>query len=104
MRQMRIYMGEKDHYKSWPLYEYIAKQCYKEGLQGVTVMRGMMGFGHKHHMHRNDFFALSGDLPVIVEVIDSAEKCAQLEELVRNLPFDGLITTAEVRSVRVSQE
>jgi hypothetical protein len=55
-------------------------------------------------MHRNDFFSLSGDLPVIVEVVDTAEKCAQLEELVRNLPFDGLITTAEVRSVQVFQK
>lgn len=104
MRQMRMYMGEKDRFKSWPLYEYILKQCYELGMQGATVMRGMMGFGHKRHMHRNDFFSLSGDLPVIVEVVDTAEKCAQLEELVRNLPFDGLITTAEVRSVQVFQK
>ena len=96
MRKLKVFLGEKDTCKGYPMYEYILKICSKTGIAGATVYKGIMGYGKKRHIHRNDFFSLSGDLPIIIEIYDTKEKIKKLREEINKLPFDGLIATQEV--------
>ena len=96
MKKLKIYLGEKDKCKGYPMYEYILKLSYQHKISGATVYKGIMGYGKKRHIHRNDFFSLSGDLPIIIEIFDSKEKIKVLRDEIEKLPFDGLIATQDV--------
>ncbi|WP_126993079.1 DUF190 domain-containing protein [Thermosipho globiformans] len=91
MKLLRVYLGEKDFEKGIPTAEYIMKLAYKEGMKGVTILKGIMGFGKKRHIHRSDFFSISEDLPVVIDIVDEAEKINMFVEKLKELNFDGLI-------------
>ena len=99
MRKLKVFLGEKDRYKGYPIYEYILKICRDLDISGATVYKGIMGYGKKKHIHRNDFFSLAGDLPIIIEIYDTKEKIAVLREKINELPFDGLIATQDVEVI-----
>ncbi|WP_201030044.1 MULTISPECIES: DUF190 domain-containing protein [unclassified Kosmotoga] len=102
MKKMSVYLGEKDRYQHKEMYEHILEICYNNGIKGATVIKGIMGFGEKRHIHRNDFFTLSEDLPIVVEVIDVEERINFLASRVRELPFDGLIVIQDVEAYYVT--
>lgn len=71
---LKIYIGEADRVNGRPLYEEIVYEARKQGLAGATVTRGVMSYGASHSMHTLKILALSADLPMVVEIIDSEEK------------------------------
>jgi len=99
MKKLKIYLGEKDTCKGYPMYEYILKLSHKHKISGATVYKGIMGYGRKGHIHRKNFFSLSGDLPIIIEIFDSKEKIQILRDEIEKLPFDGLIATQDVEVI-----
>ena len=64
----------------------------KDGLAGATVLKGVMGFGRKSHLHTATLFRLSEDLPMIIEIVDSEEKIAQFLPHLDEMVKEGLIT------------
>ena len=73
-RLMRIFLGEADQFDGEPLYEAIVKRLRMLEISGATVDRGILGYGAKGHTHKESFLHLSRDLPIVISVIDSAEK------------------------------
>ncbi len=47
-------------------------------VSGVTVLRGITGFGNSGKIHTANLLDLSLDLPVIVEFFDSPEKITEI--------------------------
>ncbi len=45
-----------------------------EKVRGVTVFRGVAGFGKSGKYHSSHLLDLSGDLPLVVEFFDEPEK------------------------------
>ena len=94
---LRIYLSESDHWEGRPLYDSITRECLRHGLAGVTVLRGIDGFGADSHLHRRHLFPTQGDdLPVIVEILDSAENINRIVPRVEAMVADGLIITQAV--------
>ena len=58
-----------------------------------------MGFGCKSHMHTSKLLRLSEDLPVVVEIVDSAEKIEGLLPLLDGMVKEGLITLEKANVV-----
>ena len=46
--------------------EAIVLKAREQGVAGVTVLRGPMGFGHSSRLHTAKILRLSEDLPVVV--------------------------------------
>jgi PII-like signaling protein len=96
---LRIFIGESAKSDHRPLYEAIVLKARDAGLAGATVLRGPMGFGHSHHLHSQNILELSGDLPFIVEIVDSEEKINAflpvLDAMMAN--SKGLITLEKVQ-------
>lgn len=65
----------------------------EEQVAGVTVFRGITGFGKKGHVHSSSLIDISLDLPLVVEFFDTAEK---VEKIIRDL--DGLVEPGHVVS------
>jgi PII-like signaling protein len=47
---------------------------------GVTVYRGISGFGKHGHMHSSSLLDISLNLPLVIEFFDSPEKTASIIE------------------------
>jgi uncharacterized protein len=95
---LRIFIGESDHHAGKPLYEWIVLQAREKGLAGATVLRGMMGFGaNTRQIHTFKIEALSEDLPIIVEVVDTEENIEKfLDVITPHIPA-GLVTVEKAR-------
>ncbi len=90
---LRIFIGEGDKYAGKPLYEWIVVQARAQGLAGATVLRGIMGFGaESRHIHTFKLTRLSEDLPVIIEIVDTAEKLEKFLASIEDKIEAGLVT------------
>jgi len=97
---MRIFVGESDRHDGAPLYRALVELFRREGVAGATVLRGITGFGAKSTLHTANLLRLSQDLPIVIEVVDTAEKIESLLPLLDQLVGEGLITLEKVRVVR----
>ena len=98
---LRLFCGESDKYEGQPLYEAIVFAARHAGLAGATAYRGVMSYGPSHSIHTIKVFALSSDLPIIIDIIDSEEKIIGFIPLAESMMTDsgkgGMITTSEVK-------
>lgn len=99
-QRLVIYIGEADRWRGAPLYAALLETLRVEGLAGATVVRGVAGFGAHSRIHTAAIVRLSEDLPLRVEVIDTAEKIAHALEKIGPMVSEGLITLDEVHVVK----
>jgi PII-like signaling protein len=97
---LRVFCGESDTWGEQPLYRAIVLKAKELGLAGATVLRGPMGFGANSRLHTTKLLDLSTDLPVIIELVDSAEKLQTLLPFLDEAVGEGLITIESVRVLR----
>ncbi|MCF7935595.1 MAG: DUF190 domain-containing protein [Synergistales bacterium] len=71
----------------------------RRGLAGVTVLRGMEGFGAHSRVHAAHILRLSEDLPCIVEIVDRGERLDQLMPFLDETLREGLVTREPVHVV-----
>src|SRR3989338_6458186 len=93
---LRVFIGEQDKWHGRPLYEAIVELARKEGLAGATCLKGFLGFGAKSHLHTAKLLRLSEDLPIVIEIVDSAENIQRFVTLLDPMITDGLITLEKV--------
>jgi len=94
---LRIFLGESDRHGHQPLYEAIVLKARENGLAGATVLRGVMGFGKHSILHTTKILRLSEDLPMVIEIVDSAEKIDSFLPVLEGMIKDGLITLERVK-------
>ena len=70
---LRIMISDDDTYDRRPLYEAIVRAAREAKLAGVTVMRGITGYGGSGHVHET-WRGFSYDLPIVVEIVDTDAK------------------------------
>jgi len=97
---LRIFIGESDHWDGKPLYEAIILRARELGIAGATMLRGMMGYGAASRIHTAKILRLSEDLPIIVEIVDSAEKIDLLLPIIDEMVREGLVTLEKVRVIQ----
>src|SRR6187397_2819546 len=97
---LRIFIGEDDHCDGRPLYEAIVLKARELHLAGATVLRGPMGFGHSSRLHTAKILRLSGDLPIVVEIVDSEERIAGFLAALEPMIGSGLVTTEKVQVIQ----
>jgi len=98
---LRVFIGEADRCHGEPLYDAIVKKLQMMDIAGATVYRGILGYGAKGHQHKKSFFHVSQDLPIMVTVIDTAEKIAAAAEAIEGMVEDGLIVISDAAIVRL---
>ena len=96
---LRIFIGEADKFEGKPLFEVIVNLARKQGLAGATVTRGLIGFGADSRMHSANILRLSEDLPVVIEIVDSAEKIETFLPQLDGMIKEGMVTLEKVRVI-----
>jgi PII-like signaling protein len=96
---LRIFIGESDTWHGRPLYEAIVHRVREEGLAGATVIRGIEGFGADSRLHTSRILRLSEDLPIVIEIVDTAERIDAILPLLDEMISEGMVTLERVEIV-----
>ena len=71
---VRVYLREGDQGKRKRLTDELFQLLHEQhGIHGVTVFRGIAGFGEHGEAHAADILHLAVDLPVVIEFFDAPE-------------------------------
>jgi hypothetical protein len=85
----RIYVTEGKH-----THEKIFERLHDEHqVKGVTVYRGITGFGKSGETHSSTLLDVSFDLPVVVEFFDTDDKVKAALEAISDLIVPGHVLT-----------
>ena len=88
-RMVRVYLSESDHE-----IHHLLKVLHDElGVCGVTVMRGIEGYGRSGKVHSASLVDLSADLPLILEFFDRPEKAQKAIERISELVEPGHVVS-----------
>jgi PII-like signaling protein len=96
---MRIHIGESDKCHGKPLYEAIVEMLRKDGFSGVTVLRGVAGYGGSSVYHTDKLLRMSQDLPIVIEAVEFTERIEKLLPRLDEMVEGGLITLEKVRVI-----
>src|SRR5258708_33585011 len=99
---MRLHISEHDRYKGKRLYEAIIQKCCELKIAGATVFRGLEGYGETAEIHRRHL--LGHDLPIVVNIVDSAENIERLSPVLEQMMDTGLIAVSDVEIQRVQRK
>jgi len=64
-----------------------------ESVRGVTVFRGISGFGKSGVVHASSLLDMSLDLPVVVEFFDDSDKVEVILDHISSLVDPGHVVT-----------
>lgn len=93
----RFHLSTRPRKGMSPLFEWIVQSARREGLQGATVLKGFYGLRPDGSVLHESTWALSQELPVIVEVVDDARHIEALLRVVEPFFREGAITLERAR-------
>ena len=99
-KKLTVYVDESDKYKGKPVYEILLDIFYKQKIAGVSVFRGVAGYGSDGVFHTSKMLELSTDLPVKIEVVDSEEMISRVLPLINDVVGKGLIEISDTFVVK----
>ncbi len=101
-RMMRIYIGESDRWQDKPLYRALVEAMRANDIAGVTVYRGILGYGAHRRVHKERPLHLSRDASIMLSAVDSEEKLKALLPIVEQMVEEGLIVLSNVDIIKYS--
>jgi PII-like signaling protein len=102
-KKVSIYVGEDHQYHGQSLYSAILNFLFYHGISGASVVRGIAGFGADHHLHTMRIEALTQDLPIKVEFIESPEKVEEVLPKLHELAGTGLIEIQDTLVIKPAE-
>ncbi len=97
---LRLHLSESRLREGRPLYQVILDLLRAEGMAGATVLKGIAGFGHDRQLHTVALEVTAQGLPVVIEVVDTAEHVERVLPRLRELMAGGVITVERARVIR----
>jgi PII-like signaling protein len=101
-KMMRIYIGESDRWQDKPLHEALVRAMRANDLAGVTVYRGISGYGAHRRVHKEMPLHLSRDPSIMLSVVDTDEKLKNFLPIVDTMVEEGLVVLSEVDIIKYS--
>ena len=97
---MRIFVSEEDRWKNKPLYQALVEAMRANDIAGVTVYRGIMGYGAHRRMHKDKPLLASHHGSVMLSAIDTAAKLRSFLPLVEQMLEEGLVVFSDVDIIK----
>ncbi|MFZ0278752.1 MAG: DUF190 domain-containing protein [Candidatus Sulfotelmatobacter sp.] len=99
-KMMRIYIGENDKWNGKPLYEAIVNGLRSNDIAGVTVYRGILGYGANRRIHKDAALSLSHDRPILLSVVDTEEKLKAFMPILDQMVKQGLVVLSDADVIK----
>ena len=98
--KLTTYFGERHRIDGHFLADAQVNLFGQHGLASSILMRGVEGFGLKHHLRSDRLLSLSEDLPVVSVAIDTRPRVEAVLEELRTVQQTGLVTLERARMLR----
>jgi len=102
-RLLRIFIDESDRHGVQPLYTAIVEFLRAKHVAGATVFRGIEGYGSHQQIHVAKVFSWIPNLPILIEVVDDAEKIDSILPELEALVGEGLVTLEAADYLQISR-
>lgn len=99
-QMMRIYVGESDGWKDRPLHQALVEAMRANDIAGVTVYRGILGYGAHRRVHKESPLHLSHDGSIMLSAIDTEEKLRAFLPIVEQMVQEGLVVISDVEIIK----
>ncbi len=99
-QMMRIYIGEADRWRDKPLHTALMEAMRANDIAGVTVYRGILGYGAHRRLHKDRALHLSHDSSIMLSAIDSEEKLQAFLPIIEQMVEEGLIVLSNVDVIK----
>lgn len=99
-RLMRIFVGADDQWRGKNLYDAIVESLRANDIAGVTVYRGICGYGAHRRFHKEKRLSLSSDLPIMLSVVDEAAKIQAYLPILEQMVQEGLVVLSDVDVIK----
>ncbi|GAC1520553.1 MAG: DUF190 domain-containing protein [Thermoleophilaceae bacterium] len=95
--KLTAYFSERDRVGGGFLADAFTDIYARHELQTSLVMRGVEGFGLKHHLRTDRLLTLSEDLPLVSVAVDTRARIEAAVAEISKWRFDGLVTLERAR-------
>jgi PII-like signaling protein len=102
-KRVTVMIGETDREDGHALYQALVSMLRAERIAGVSVIRGIMGYGASGHVHASHLLDVSEDLPVAVVFVDTPENVERVMPRLAEMVETGLATIEDVRAISYSR-
>jgi PII-like signaling protein len=99
-KMMRIYIGEADKWRDKPLHQALVEAMRANDIAGVTVYRGILGYGAHGRMHKEGALGLSHDASIMLSLVDTEAKIRSFLPLVDQMVEEGLVVLSDVDIIK----
>jgi uncharacterized protein len=97
---MRIFIGEDDTWRGKNLYDAIVESLRANDMAGVTVYRGICGYGAHRRFHKEKRLSLSSDLPIMLSVVDEEARIQAYLPVLEEMVHEGLVVLSDVDVIK----
>jgi PII-like signaling protein len=101
---MRILIGENDKWRGKPLHEAIVESLRANDIAGVTVYRGILGYGANRRIHKDKALSVSHDRPILLTVVDAEEKLRAYFPVLDEMVQQGLVVLSDVDIIKYTHD
>lgn len=101
-RMMRIFISEADRWKNKPLYTALVEAMRANDIAGVTVYRGILGYGANRRIHKDKALHLSHDSSIMLSAIDEESKLSAILPLIEQMVENGLVVLSDADIIKYS--
>lgn len=98
--RLMIFLTEDDRAGRQGLHEALLQRAREDGIAGATVWRGIEGYGASGHLRTIRSPDMVRGLPLVVEVVDRAERVEDFLRVVGEMAPGSLVTKEPVRMSR----
>ncbi|MEJ2683934.1 MAG: DUF190 domain-containing protein [Candidatus Sulfobium sp.] len=99
-KRLVVYVDETEKFHGKPVYEVLLDIFFKNKIIGVSVFRGIAGYGSDGVLHTAKMLELSTNLPVKIEVVDSVEMIDKVLPDVYHVVEKGLVEVSDTNVVK----
>lgn len=99
-KMMRIYIGESDTWKDKPLHTALVEAMRANDIAGVTVSRGILGYGAHGRVHKGSALRLSHDASIMLSAVDTEDKLRAFLPRVDEMVAEGLVVFSDVDIIK----
>ena len=99
-KKLTIYVDEADKFHGKPVYEVLLDIFFKKKIMGVSVFRGIAGYGSDGVFHTSKMLELSTSMPVKIELVESGEMVNGVLPDVYHVVDKGMVEIADTNVVK----
>lgn len=99
-KMLRVIVSEDDKWEGEPLYEAIVKRFILMDMAGATVYKAVAGYGPHRRFHKKKTLTSTGELPMLITVIDSEENINKVLPILDDMLKEGIVILSDVTVVK----